>query len=248
VLRKFSVHVKHNLVGYVALFAAMGGTSYAAVRLTPGSVTARALGSGAVTHAKLSSNSVSGKNVINGTLTAADFAKGLLSGTSGVNGSTGVNGTNGSSGTRGAPGPAGPAGAAGADGNSAIIARGRGTGTVSAPHGASTDVGISGATWTQGANDVNLVTGSVTISTPASCTGSFGNSLVIKVDGTPSTFAVGPTVPASSSFTVPIAVMAVMEPGNTAGHTITAAFANSCTKGGEDYSVSNLKIDVVKFG
>jgi hypothetical protein len=28
---------------------------------------------------------------------------------------------------------------------------------------------------------------------------------------------------------------------------LTAAFANSCTKSGEDYTVSDVKLDVVKF-
>jgi hypothetical protein len=247
VLRKFSVHLKDNLVGYLALFAALGGTSYAAVRLTPGSVTARALGTGAVTHAKLAHNSVSSKNIINGTLTASDFKSGTFSGVVGAKGDSGSSGSGGSSGTRGLTGPAGPAGAAGANGNAAIIARARGGATLTAPHGAATDIGVGGGTWTQAPGDVDLITGSVTVTTPATCTGSFGNSLLIKVDGTPSTFAVGPTAPASTTVTVPLAVMAVMEPTSSTTHTVTATFANSCTKGGEDYSVGDLKIDVVKF-
>ena len=31
-------HVRHNVVGYLALFAALGGTSYAAVAIPTGSV------------------------------------------------------------------------------------------------------------------------------------------------------------------------------------------------------------------
>ncbi len=36
-------HLKSNAIAYLALFVALGGTSYAAVRLPAGSVGARAL-------------------------------------------------------------------------------------------------------------------------------------------------------------------------------------------------------------
>jgi hypothetical protein len=237
--RRFIAHVTHNVVGYLALFAALGGTSYAAVRLTPGSVTNRALARGAVSHAKLATNSVNGKNIINGTLTQADLAAGTLAGL--------TNGSKGGRGTAGPAGPAGPAGRAGADGSAAIIARARGTGAVSAPHGATTSVPVDGGTWNQDPGDVDLVTGSVTIQTPSACTGSFGNSLLLQVDGAPATFAMAPTAPASGTVTMPIAVMSVMEPASSTSHHLTASLANSCTKAGEDYGVSDLKVDVVKF-
>jgi hypothetical protein len=38
-----------------------------------------------------------------------------------------------------------------------------------------------------------------------------------------------------------------MEPAAATQHTVTASFANSCTKAGEDYGVSNVKVDVVKI-
>lgn len=243
--RRFIVHVKHNVVGYLALFAALGGTSYAAVRLTPGSVTNRALARGAVSHTKLAANSVNARNIINGTLTRADFAAGTLGASK-----NGANGTAGGNGSRGPAGPAGPVGAAGpagADGSAAIVARARGTGAVSAPHGASTSVPVSGGTWNQDPGDVDLVTGSATITTPSACTGSFGNALMIQIDGAPATFAAAPTAPASSTMTMPIAVMAVMEPSSSTTHHITASLGNSCTKNGEDFGVSDLKLDVVKF-
>jgi hypothetical protein len=242
--RRFFVHVKHNVVGYLALFAALGGTSYAAVRLTPGSVTNRALAPGAVSHAKLAANSVNGKNIINGTLTRSDLTAGTLGGLTGGKGAAGGNGGRGAT---GAAGPAGPAGRAGADGSAAIIARARGMGSVTAPHGATTSVPVDGGTWNQDPGDVNLVTGSATITTPSTCTGSFGNALTIQIDGAPATFAAAPTAPASSTMTMPIAVMAVMEPSSSTSHRITASLANSCTKAGEDFGVSDLKLDVVKF-
>jgi hypothetical protein len=240
-LHRLIAHVKHNVVGYLALFLALGGTSYAAVRLAPGSVTSRALARGAVTHTKLSATRVDARNIISGTLTRGDFAPGTLADL--TNGSKGAAGGKGG---RGATGPAGPAGAAGADGSASIVARARGMGPITAPHGATTSVPINGDTWTQDTGDIALVTGSATIKTPAACTGSFGNALVIQVDGAPATFAAAPTAPASTTMTMPIAVMAVMEPTGSTSHRITASLGNSCTKAGEDFEVSDLKLDIVK--
>jgi hypothetical protein len=254
-LRRISRHISNNVVGYVALFAALGGTSYAAVSLTPGSVTARALASGSVTHTKLAAKSVTGDDIRDGTIKQGDLAPAMAkalgkvgaTGATGANGSRGGSGSSGSTGKTGPAGPAGPAGAAGANGNASIVARARGTGAVSAPHGASTNVPIGSATWTQATGEMDLITGSVTIAVPSSCTGSFGNSVIVSVDGTPATFAVAPTSPASTTITMPVNVTSVMEPSSSASHTLTASLANSCTKGGEDYTVDDVKLDVVKF-
>jgi hypothetical protein len=118
---------------------------------------------------------------------------------------------------------------------------------VTAPHGASTNAPLTAASWTQSSGELDLITGSATIQVPSTCTGSFGNSLMISVDGQAQTFAVAPTAPASSTITVPLVVGTLTEPNNDTQHTLTAAFANSCTKSGEDYTVSDVKLDVVKF-
>jgi hypothetical protein len=253
--RRLIAHLRGNVVGYVALFAALGGTSYAAVRLTANSVTTRAVAPGAITHAKLAPKSVSGANIIDGSLKRADFAPGTLAALVNGSGGTAMTGATGApaNGSRGATGPAGPAGPAGAtgpagsDGSAAIIARARTSGSVTAPHGATTGVPVGQATWTQAPGELALLTGSVTLATPASCTGSFGNSLLIQVDGSPATFAVAPNSPASTTLTMPINVTSVMEPSSTASHRVTASLANSCTKGGEDFTVQDVRIDVVKF-
>jgi hypothetical protein len=243
--KRVAGHLRANLVGYVALFAALGGTSYAATQLAPGSVTTRSLANGAVTHAKLSANSVGANDLIKRSLTAADFRPGaLLNALSGLKGAGGRGGLKVTAGAKGAVGPAGPPGA---DGNSSIVMRARGSGTTTGPHGASTPVPLSGASWTQDANDVNLLTGSMTITIPSSCTGSFGNGVVLSVDGVPNTFALAPTSPASSTVTMPLLVSEVMEPGASTTHQLTAKLANSCTRSGEDFSVSNVKVDVVSF-
>ena len=217
-------HLRSNLVAYLALFVALGGSSYAAVRLTPGSVDSRALAKAAVTHKKLAANSVSSANVLSGSLSRADFKAGTLM-----------------KGEKGDPGPAGRAGGA------YVGARARSTGSVVAPHGATTSVPIASNGWTQAADELDLIAGTMTVKTPPTCTGSFGNSLVVTVDGKATTFGVPPQTPPSSSITVPVLVGTLTEPGASTQHQMTAALGNSCTKAGEDFTVDDLKLDVLKF-
>jgi hypothetical protein len=224
---RFLVHLRGNLVAYVALFVALGGSSYAAVRLAPGSVGTRELAKGAVTHKKLAVGSVGSGNVVDGSLGRADFRAGVLG-----------------QGAKGDPGAVGPAGRAG---GAFVGARARFSGSVVAGHGGSTDVPLGGAGWTQEAGEVDLIAGSVTVTTPPACTGSFGNALVVSVDGRATTFGVPPQTPPSSSVTVPLLVGTLTEPGAGVEHRLSAALANSCTKDGEDFTVSDVKLDVLKF-
>jgi hypothetical protein len=110
-----------------------------------------------------------------------------------------------------------------------------------------TNVPLTAGSWTQAANDVNLITGSMTMEIPQSCTGSYGNAVVMSVDGVPNTFALAPTAPANSTVTIPVLVSEVMEPGADVHHAITAKLQNSCTKSGEDYVLTDAKLDVVNF-
>ena len=167
-------------------------------------------------------------------------------GPAGPEGPAGPPGPVGAAGPIGPAGPAGPAG--GGNGSSGTVqVRAMSTGTVAAPHGATTAVPLSNASWTQDSGELDLVVGSVTLVTPASCTGSIGNALVISVDGAATTFALAPTTPASSTVTVPVLVAGVMEPTASTAHTVTASLVNSCTKSGEDFTVQGVKLDVVKF-
>jgi len=135
--------------------------------------------------------------------------------------------------------------AGGSPGN--IGARSRGTSSVVAKHGGSTDIPLSGASWTQSAQELELVAGTMQIGIPASCTGSFGNALILSVDGKAATFAAAPAAPASRTLTVPFLIGTLSEPGRDAEHKLAAKFANSCTKDGEDYRIKDLKVDVLKF-
>jgi hypothetical protein len=102
-----STHVRRNLIAYLALFVALGGTSYAAVALPKNSV-----GS-----AQIKKNAVTTTKVKNGTLLKKDFKAGQLAagakgatGATGQQGPQGLKGDNGSPGTPGTPGDTGPRG------------------------------------------------------------------------------------------------------------------------------------------
>jgi hypothetical protein len=87
---------RHGTVAaYLALFVALGGTSFAA---------SSALPRNSVGNAQLKSSAVTGSKVKNGSLTASDFKRGSLPA--------------GKTGATGPAGPAGPAGATGATGPS----------------------------------------------------------------------------------------------------------------------------------
>jgi hypothetical protein len=100
-------HVRANVIAYVALFIALGGTSYAAIKLPANSVTDRQIKTGAVRSSE----------VRNGSLTAKDFRKGVLAaaqpaaaGPRGADGAQGPKGDTGAKGDPGAPGATGPRG------------------------------------------------------------------------------------------------------------------------------------------
>ena len=67
-------HARSNAIGYLALFVALGGTSYAVVSLPAGSVGTRQLRNGAVTTKKLA----------NGSITAVKLDSGAFGGSSSV--------------------------------------------------------------------------------------------------------------------------------------------------------------------
>ena len=82
-----------NVLATLALFLALGGTSYAVTALPSNSVGTTQLKKNAVTAVKIKSNAVTGSKVKNGSLTAADFAAGtLVAGPAGPAGATGATG------------------------------------------------------------------------------------------------------------------------------------------------------------
>jgi hypothetical protein len=94
-------HLQSNIVGYLALFVALGGTSYAAVSLPNNSVGTKQLRNGAVTASKVKAHS----------LTRTDFRRGQIpAGPRGLQGTTGSTGLQGAQGLQGIQGPKGDQG------------------------------------------------------------------------------------------------------------------------------------------
>jgi hypothetical protein len=97
-------HVRSNAIAYVALFLALGGTSYAAIKIPAKSVGTK----------QLKNNAVTGAKVKNGSLLVADLKAGQLQpGAKGDKGDTGPQGLQGVQGTQGPQGDKGDAGSGG---------------------------------------------------------------------------------------------------------------------------------------
>jgi hypothetical protein len=103
-MRQVSSHVRRNLVGYVALFVALGGTSYAA--------TASLLPRNSVGTAQLRNEAVTKSKIAKKTIAAL---KGHV-GSQGPAGRAGAQGAAGAQGPKGDPGAQGPKGDGGAQG------------------------------------------------------------------------------------------------------------------------------------
>lgn len=81
-------HLRSNAIGYVALFAALCTSAYAA-GLKKNSVTSKAIKDGGVTRADLAADSVDSSKVLNGSLTTSDFGGALPQGEQGPPGPPG---------------------------------------------------------------------------------------------------------------------------------------------------------------
>src|SRR4051812_49836230 len=109
-MQAFIRYVRHHHLGMLALFIALGGTSYAAVKLPANSVGSTQLKANAVTGAKVKDRS----------LTAADFGGQLPAGATGAQGQSGPAGPAGAKGDTGAQGLQGAKGDTGSQGASFV--------------------------------------------------------------------------------------------------------------------------------
>ena len=110
-------------ISLLALFVALGGTGYAALKLPKNSVGSKQLRKGAVKSSDIGANAVTGAKVKRGSLSASDFKSSSL--------------------PQGPRGPQGLQGATGAPAFGAVLGRGNGVGTGAwfmAPSGVSTSV------------------------------------------------------------------------------------------------------------
>lgn len=117
-LGRIRSHLFGNAIAYAALFIALGGTSYAAVKIPAHSVGTLQLQNASVSNLKLRNNSVTAAKIRDGSLLLKDFAPNQLR--------IAVKTAKGPSGPAGPPGPAGAttvtirsvSGTAGSDGRS----------------------------------------------------------------------------------------------------------------------------------
>jgi hypothetical protein len=77
-MNQLTRYIRRHHIAILALFVALGGTSYAAVNLPKGSVGAKQLRDNAVKRTKIRDRAVDSTKVANGTLRAEDFAPGQL--------------------------------------------------------------------------------------------------------------------------------------------------------------------------
>jgi hypothetical protein len=97
---KLSDHVRSNVVAYLALFAALSGTAWAATELEKNEVKSKHIGKGQVKNSDLAANAVTSPKVADGSLLSEDFALGEL-----------PQGPQGPQGLQGEEGPQGPSAA-----------------------------------------------------------------------------------------------------------------------------------------
>lgn len=100
-MRRIRAHIAGNAVGYLALFVALGGSSYAAVRVGSGQIQ-----NNSVKSVDLKNNDIRSTDIRNGTIRSKDVGKGTLLASNFKSGQLPA----GQSGQNGQPGPQGPAG------------------------------------------------------------------------------------------------------------------------------------------
>jgi hypothetical protein len=102
-MRKIGTHLRGHFVAYLALFFALGGTSFAAVNALP-------------------KNSVGSPQIKNGSIQKIDISKRTVSALRGLRGARGLTGATGSTGATGATGAQGIKGDTGAPGSALAYA------------------------------------------------------------------------------------------------------------------------------
>jgi hypothetical protein len=112
-----SRHIRSNLIGYVALFFALGfGSAWAATELEKNEVKSKHIGAGQVKNADIANDAVTSPKVADGSLLGEDFANGQLpvgaQGERGPQGTQGERGLQGEQGTQGVQGEDGEPGTA----------------------------------------------------------------------------------------------------------------------------------------
>ena len=168
-----------NVMATLAMFVALGGTSFAAVKIT-----GRSIKDGTVSSKDIKNNDVRSRDVRNGSLLSKDFKGGQLpSGPVGPRGAAGPRGATGPQGPRGPQGVAGRNGTNGINGTNGtngtngrdgatVVMRARGSGDQRGNPGGAVSYPISNNTWVQEGHESDSILVQVTFFEPTdSCGG-----------------------------------------------------------------------------
>jgi len=241
-----------TVISLIALFVALGGTSYAAFGIPRNSVGSQQVINGSLQTADLSSKAI-------GKLRGRRGPAGAL-GAAGPKGDTGPSGAQGSTGAQGPAGSTGPKGDQG-DAGAVVVARIRQSGQVTVGQGQTAPWPLAANTWTQGAGKANLVSGEMTFQTPAACdrSGGFtrGGQVNVYIDGVQAGSEIvpfDPQYPPPNPFPLsfnptgvpgvtPIKVL--FAPDVDAQHVLTATVSDTCAGAGQDITFDSFKIDVI---
>jgi hypothetical protein len=216
-----------NVVGTLVLFAVLaGGTALAlpgkhrvkADDFRKNSVRARAIGTGAVGTDEIKNGAVGRADISNGGVTGADIAdRGLTYQDLGSN---------------------------------SVVARVRNSAAVSSGDGGSgnpASVPLSGNTWTQAANEIDVFFGQLTFTQPATCSGMNPRMIVaLVVDGnqlTQDVYSVNPGQTATGLFAD--ARPFLFEPGTATARTVTVRVFDTCTGAGENFALDAVEVNAV---
>jgi hypothetical protein len=135
-------------------------------------------------------------------------------------------------------------------GSNSVIARIRSTGPIASGDGGSANpvtVPLSGSDWAQAGDEVDIIFGQVTYTRPAVCGGSPTLQVQLLVDGVLlDADGFGNTAPGTtkteSAF---VARPWLFEPGVSTPHTAAVRIFDTCSGGGEDFTLNDIGVDVV---
>jgi hypothetical protein len=207
-------HFRRNAVAYTALFVALGGTSYAAVKLPNNSVGTAQIKAGAVTASKLANGAVTGTKVRDGSLAPGDFKAGSAPA--------------GSAGPPGAPGPKGDRGSAGQNGLPGLGASAFSDDQSPAAPPGPFSAGIKQVTITTTQPGKLVITDATaedaTVHNPTGSTQNYDAAVYVDGVGVPGTFHVAGSVPANTSHELgPFTLQGSISNVPAGTHTVTLA-------------------------
>ena len=238
-------HARSNVIAYLALFVALGGTgAYAANTIGSSDVINDSLQSEDVKQATLTRGdfapeSITGTYVLDGSLSFFDFAPGTI-----VNSRLADNAVNSAKVASNALTGGDIDDTSLQNAGLVQVTRQSSGSTSSGTAGSEVAVPLTGGAWSQAAGQVNLFAGEATITSPATCPIStppfLTGTLTIRVDG--EAVRSESLVPTGGTFKHRFAPFPIPRPAAATTRTMTVAIRDNC-ENSNDFSVSNFKVD-----